>query len=381
MAQYRLPFTLGFRPFFLLAGPGACILLLLWLGVWFSKIPPQAYYPGASWHGHEMIFGFAVAVLAGFLLTAAHNWTGQPTIHGKPLAALSALWLAGRILPFCTSFVPPVVIALVDCLFLPCLALGLAIPIMRIAMWRNIGFPLLLMAMASVNALMHAHILGEQGLNAYQALNTATDIILLIIVWIFGRIYPFFASRVLPNAPIKTWPVIEFLSIITMIALIFGRYASPEILKGTAMAAALIHSIRLFGMHAPAIWRVPLIWVLWTGYLWLIIAFICEALGQPVTVTRHAYTIGAIGVLTLGMMARVSIGHTGRKLVSSPMITFMFVLTNLAAAVRVFGPLIHPASFMSQVAISGFFWTLTFFLFTIVFVPILAKPRPDGKPN
>lgn len=384
------PFALGFRPFFLLAGIAAVALIMLWLLIYEGVLPLPDYYHrswyGNSWHAHEMVFGYAVAVVAGFLLTAARNWTDRPTITGTPLMLLALLWLAARLLPFVPG-VPFAVVALVDVLFLPLLALALFIPIVRVKQWHNIIFPLLALVMASGNLLFHYELFGLMSGGVRLGLVLGIYVVLLLIVIMAGRVVPFFIERGAAGAKTRRWPLIEKLSIATLVLLALTELFLPDAVAIAAVAAvaAAVHAIRLAGWCSRAAMRVTLLWVLLLGYGWLVTGLVLLALAAPFELPRslawHAFTVGAIGVLTLGMMARVALGHTGRMMQPHWLMGYAFALLNLAALLRVIIVVLWPGHYELLVVMAGVLWTLGFALFVVIYAPILLRPRVDGRPG
>lgn len=378
------PFALGFRPFFLAAGLYAVLLMALWLGVLRGNVV-LGELPPPVWHGHEMLFGFAVAVIAGFLLTAARNWTGIATPSGAPLAALFLLWLAGRV-AFLLPGLPGGLVALTDLAFLPLLALLLALPIHKAKQLHNYPFPVMLLALTLANALVHGAALGWLPGTAETGLHLAVYVIVAMMTVIGGRVIPSFTDNKLGSRA-QRWPRIErLLPFITLGALAAALLApiSP-VTALLAAAAASAHGVRLAGWHTRKLWSVPLLWILHLGYAWIVAGFALLALSATgvaaASSALHAFTAGGIGTLTLGMMARVSLGHTGRMLESAPLMTLAYIAVNLAALSRVVLPLLLPTAWATLMAIAGFLWMAAFGLFAAIYWPILLRPRVDGKPG
>lgn len=378
------PFALGFRPFFLAAGIYAVALMGVWLGVLHGRLTIGAGSP-LVWHGHEMLFGFAVAVIAGFLLTAAQNWTGLRTPHGMPLAILFLIWLAGR-LAFLLPDLPPWLMATIDLSFLPTLAWVLTLPILKARQLHNAPFPVMLLALTVANALVHLETLGLAH-TASLGLHLAAYVVVMMIVVMGGRVIPSFTDNKLRTRA-RRWPMIERLvPAVTLAALasaLFG--ADTPLTAWLAGLAAAVHAIRLAGWYTPRFWAVPLLWVLHLGYAWIALGFALLALAAAgwdaaASSALHAFTAGGIGVLTLGMMARVALGHTGRLLEPAPVMTWAFVAVNLAALFRVATPLALPHATLEGMALSGALWTIAFALFAALYAPILLRPRVDGRPG
>lgn len=380
-------FALGFRPFFLLAGISALVMLGVWIGVYRGDITVGNYYGTVVWHSHEMLFGYTSAVVAGFLLTAVRNWTGVDTITKLPLAILTGIWLLGRLLPFLAGSVPAGLIALIDLLFLPALAVAIAHPIIKVKMWHNLFFVPLLLIYAIGNALVHVQILGlaDNTLNMGNTFGIAMIILLLAVMG--GRVIGFFIERGLGGVQVKSWPLVEKLCIASVLVY-FGAellISDSTVLALLAAVTAVIHSIRLVGWYNNRIWSVPLLWVLYLGYGWIVLGFLLEAFAAtgvvPSYLALHAFTAGGIGVMTLGMMARVSLGHTGREMRSATVISIAFGLINLAALVRILLPIMMPNAYAGLITLAGGIWMVAFLLFAIIYAPILIKPRVDGRPG
>ncbi len=380
-------FALGFRPFFLAAGIFATVYMGLWLATLQGAMQAPAGISPAAWHGHEMLFGYAVAVIGGFLLTATQNWTSTPMPRGGPLAALFALWLAGRVLPWLP--VPQPAISIVDLLFLPVLLIAVLRPVLRVQQTRNYAFSAMLLGLTAANALFHAAAFGYGPDYALAGLNLGLYLIVLMIVVMGGRVIPYFTERRL-NSTAKRWTPVEWLAPATTLAVLVAVFAAPALLSGTllavlAAAAAVVHAIRLAGWHDKRLWGVPLLWVLHLGYGWIVVGFLLDALHAagmvPPFLALHAYATGGIGVLTLGMMSRVSLGHTGRILEAPAIMVWVYAAINLSAGVRVFGPLLLPAQAPMLHQIGGGLWMLAFAVFAAVYAPMLWRPRTDGKPG
>jgi len=382
----RVIFALGFRPFFLLAGWLAILLMAFWVPVFVGGVASDIYYAQIDWHSHEMIFGYTVAVIAGFLLTAARNWTNTPTPSGLPLAGMGALWLVARILPILVAIFPRWLIAAADLAFLPTFAIGILVPLLQNNEKRNLIFLPLLAVLWSADLLVHADVLGLAPNLARKGVFLGLDVIILVIVIMGGRVIPFFTERAL-SVVLKRWRIVEWLSPVSVILFLVAELFRPDSVTSASLAAlaACANGARLAGWYTPRYWRVPLLWVLHLGYGWIVVGFYLKAgtaLGLvPPQFTIHAFTVGGIGVLTLGMMARVSLGHTGRPLKVGAAMTSAFVLINLAAVGRGLLPPFFPQFFSQLIVASGAFWIAAFTIFIIVYTPILIQPRVDGRPG
>ncbi|MGR9085758.1 MAG: NnrS family protein [Gammaproteobacteria bacterium] len=378
-------FALGFRPFFALAGLSALVLILLWNAIFKGAWVAENYFAPTYWHAHEMLLGYSVAVIAGFLLTAVRNWTGKPTLSGDQLAGLSLLWLYGRIVPFYSSLLPDILIALIDLSFLPLLAYYVTRPILEAQQYRNLIFTGLLLLLTYGNGLIHSEMLGFKAHSAWAGLQLVVGTLIVLILVIAGRVFPFFTERGLPGTLAIRNPQFDNWSIVSAL-LVFGLLlfdVSGTLLALPALFAVVINSARVAGWYVQRIWYVPLLWVLYAGYGWIILGFALTALSayslvQP-SLAMHAFTLGGIGILTLGMMSRVALGHTGRALRASNAIAIGFVLINVAAFSRVLLPIALTKWYETLIYCSTLAWLAAFSLFMFVYAPILVSPRIDGK--
>ena len=378
-------FGLGFRVFFALAGLSALILIVLWNAIFKGTLTVDNYFAPNYWHAHEMLLGYSVAVIAGFLLTAVKNWTGKPTLTGDKLAGLALLWLYGRILPFYAGLLPDALIAAIDFSFLPVLAYQISKPIMQAKHFKSLIFIGLLLLLTLGNGLLHAEILGLYQNTASTGIQLIVATIILLILIIAGRVFPFFIERGLHGTLLIRNPLLDALSIGSAVAVFALQLwgVSGTFLALTAIFAVIVNIARLSAWYVHRIWYVPLLWILYVGYGWIVIGFILTVLSAyawvSATLALHAFTVGGIGVLTLGMMARVSLGHTGRALRASNAMAIAFVLINLATLLRVLLPLVLPDWYTLLIYGSTLSWLAAFSLFMFVYAPILTSPRIDGQ--
>ncbi len=380
-------FSLGFRPFFLFAGIAAFLLVFFWIHVYTSGSWHADYYGMVGWHSHEMIFGYSVAVIAGFLLTTVHNWTGMQTASGKSLALLVALWIAGRLVPFFSHLLPHWIIALIDAAFLPVLAVSLAVPLLRKRQTNNLVFLFVLAALTVANVMMHLQALGLTHTTAIPGIQFAVYLVVLLITILGGRVIPFFTEKGITGAKSRKWKAVEILALGSLILLIALDLtgARPQLIIVIATIAAIGHGLRLYGWYHRKIWSVPLLWILHLAYTWLVVGLLLKAMSaagliNPALAT-HALTSACIGSMTLGMMARVALGHTGRVLGVASVMTWAFVLINLAGVSRVFLPLIIPGNYNEWVILAGVLWSLAFVIFVFSYAGMLLRPRIDGRPG
>lgn len=379
-------FALGFRPFFLLSAFAAPVLLLLWLMQLTGKISISGYYSPTGWHAHEMLFGYTVAVIAGFLLTAAGNWTGKKMINGVQLLILSLVFLSARIAPFMPDL-PNGLIAFLDLSFIPLVAFLIAVPVIRAKQWSNFIFVPLLLTMAAANLMVHLSALGLINSSIVTGSRMMLYLVVLLIVIMGGRVIPFFTERGVNGVTTKKWKWIEILSPLSVILVVAADVILTEnvIVGYLALFAGIIHFIRLAGWYSNKIWSVPLVWILQIAYLWFVVGFILKSLiifdlTQDI-LSHHAFTVGGIGIMTLGMMARVSLGHTGREMKLNRWMVLSFVLINVAAVIRVILPMFMTDSYMQLIQIAGWLWVAAFVIYVVVYTPMWIRPRVDGRPG
>ncbi len=367
VSRARALFALGFRPFYLLAGAYAALGVPIWT-LQYAGLLPAA---NPLWHAHEMLFGYAFAVIAGFLLTAVRNWTAQPTPAGAPLAGIAALWIAARLVaPFSLA-----VSSIVDALFAIALAWGIGWPILKSGN-RNWYFILLILALGAASVAFQAL--------PRAALAVGLDLVLLIVTIMAGRVVPAFTNSAVPGAGARRvgWLEVGTLgSVLLLLVLDLFQLGFPAAL--VAFASAVLHAARV-ALWAPLRTRGrPILWILHLSYAWIAVHLLMRGLAGfeivPAVLATHALTIGTIGGLTLGMMTRTSRGHTGRPLATGRAELAAYLLVQLAAAVRVFAPLAAPQAYAASVALSAVLWSAAFLVFVIAYYPILTEPRLDGK--
>ncbi len=369
----------GFRPFFLLAALFAVFAAPYWVLAFTGKVAPGGPLAGIVWHGHEMIYGFTAAVIAGFLLTAVSSWTGRETATGAPLWALVALWAAGRV---GLLVIPGWVGSAVDLLFLPVLAGVIARPILSSGSRRNYGFPLLLIALALANLAVHLDAHGVWPGTAILANRVAVHVIAVILLVVAGRVVPMF-TRNTTGMPTRSYRALDGIAIVgtAAVAALQGAPSLAAALPFVAGVAALAVFGRMWGWGVRHVWGEPLLWVLHVGHAFVGLGLALEAAQVPASMALHAITIGGIGVLILGMMARVGLGHTGRPLQAHPAVAVAFGSLVLAALIRVFGPALAPQQSVAWYWAAAILWSAAFAVHVVIYAPILLYPRPDGKPG
>jgi len=375
-------FSYAFRPFFLLNGVFAVLIVFLWLmtlhGGGVSAMTPL-------WHGHEMLVGFTMAAVAGFSLTAVANWTGRPPLQGWPLAVLVACWLVGRLGVLLVTRLPAGWVFFLDMLFPVLLAVLLSREILAARNRRNYPLVAIIFAMAGENALYHLGaaqwLPGFDRLAAYLLIHT----LLLLVTIIAGRIVPNFTANWLRQqhrveTPVNSDRANRAAVALTALTGLSASFIPTHWLSGVlAFAAAAVHAFRLSRWKGMATISNPLLFVLHVAYLWLPIGYAllgCAVFGWwlPASAALHALTMGAIGSMVLAVTTRVALGHTGRPLQAARLTVFAYWVLMIAVVLRLIGPLTGNA-YLLMIDLSATGWMLAFAIFTWVYWPILSRPR------
>ncbi|HEY0953589.1 MAG TPA: NnrS family protein [Roseateles sp.] len=376
-------FALGFRPFYLLASVFAALSVPLW-ALQFSGLLGHAYLAGPLWHAHEMLFGFTLAVIVGFLFTAGSNWTGLPTPTGWKLAALALLWVAARVL----VLTPWAVAAAVANVAFPlAAAAALAVPFIKARNQRNYFFIGLLLLLAAAAGVIHLGQLGVIESAPLPGMQVALDVVLFILAVMGGRVIPMFTNNGVPGAGAVKQPAVEKAALGLVLALgvadLLGLAGGPVAL--IAFAACAAHAARWALWRPWRTRRVPLVWVLHLAYAWIPVHLLLRALAAlglvAPSLAIHALTVGAVGGLIIGMVTRTARGHTGRPLRADGYEVACYVAVLLAALVRVAVPLVHPEWTLPAVQASAALWSAGFGLYAVRYWPVLSRPRLDGRPG
>lgn len=376
-------FALGFRPFYLLASVFAALSVPLW-ALQFSGILPRPYLAGPVWHAHEMLFGFILAVIVGFLFTAGRNWTNLPTPTGWTLCGLAALWVVARVLVL-TPYA--VAAAVVNVAFPLAAAAALAVPFVKARNTRNYFFIALLVLLALAAAFIHLSQLGVLAMPAWAGLQVALDAVLFILVVMGGRVIPMFTNNGVPGASATRKPGVEKTALGAVLALlaadVLGLHGWP--VAAIAAVACVAHTCRWTLWQPWKTLRTPLVWVLHLAYVWVPIHLLLRVLGEfgwvASSLASHALTVGAAGGLIIGMMTRTAKGHTGRPLRADRYETTCYVLVLFAALVRVAVPLFAPGQAIDAILGSAVLWSAAFALYAVRYWPVLSRPRIDGRPG
>ena len=377
----------GFRIFFLVSAFYAVLGMAFWYLFYVAGGNIFVGMPLTVWHGHEMIFGFTMAVVAGFLLTAVMNWTGLPTISGAPLLFLFLVWCMARIFAFMPSSFSLWPAATCNILFIAFLTVAIMKPIIAVKQWKQSAvFSKLILILGSGIAfyiyLAQADLIAER-----KALRFAVYMIISLIFTIGRRVMPFFIERgVGYSVTLRNSKVLDMISLVCLVSfsLLDVLWPQPLVIKTLSAVLFIVHILRLSGWYTPGIWKKPLLWILFVGYVFLILGFLLKIIAvvghHPDDAALHAWTAGGIGIFTLGMMARVSWGHTGRNVGEPPRrIVAMFIAIIVSAISRVFLPIIYEPYYIMWIAISQLFWMSAFGLYLVIYFNVLTSVRPDRK--
>lgn len=373
---------LGFRPFYLGAAAFASVAIPMWVGLFLGRVTLALAIPSLLWHAHEMLFGFAVAIIIGFLLTAGKAWTGLTTPRGAFLGALVTLWFTARILAIVG---PYSVYAVLDLVLLPLVAAILADVLIRAGNRRNLPLILLLLLLSLANLAFHLAVIGAVDLAPIATLYAGLALIVMIECVIAGRVIPAFTSSAIPGLKIKPAPKLEWATLgTTLSALALWVFAPPGPTNlAVFTAAALLHTVRQWRWHPWATRERPILWILHAAYAWIPIGLGLLGLAQigwvSVSAGVHALAVGATGGLIMGMITRTARGHTGRPLKASKPEVLVYVLVMTAAVLRVLGPLAMPQWLPHLLISAALAWCIAFFVYLVVYGPWLMTTRLDGK--
>ena len=377
---------LGFRPFYLGAALFSGFAILLWLGTIFSQTVASSTINSLYWHAHEMVFGFALAVIAGFLLTATNNWTGILPAAGLPLAVLFALWVAARIAMFTNDIA---LAAFCDISFSLMLVTLLFRVLFLARLWKNFTLLGLIGLISSLNGLFYVILLKALPIDPLYPIELALLLILQLLVIMGGRVLPMFTQNGVIG--IKVWKpqlLVTLTPLATIIGIVGWLFAPPRLALLLCIGACSVNLIRWLGWKPWLCVKQPMIWVLQLGYLWIPITFLCMGFQSIGIVSRslpiHALAVGAMGLIIAGMITRTAMGHTGRPISASPVETMLFSLIALSGITRVCAaiPQIQtPELTPVLLLLSGMTWILGFALYVYRYTPWLFRPRLDGKPG
>ena len=378
----------GFRPFFLGAALFAGVAVPAWVLIVAGVSGATFLYAPREWHVHEMLFGFLPAVITGFLLTAIPNWTGRAPLRGIPLLSLWLLWLAGRLL-LAWPWFGPLAAAIVD---------GMFLVVLTMFVWREIAvggtrsqapIGVVISLYACANILFH--VMALHGATADLPARMALGLVMLLLTMIGGRVTPnftreFLAQERIDPARVAPFSRVDGLSIVLVVAAAVAWIVQPEnvVAGGALVAAGSINLFRLTRWSGWLAWREPLVWILSVGYGWLVLSLLALGgailgMGLPTGNAVHILSSGAVGTMTLAVMTRASLGHTGRTRHAGPVTVLIYVLVNLGAILRVFAPTPDAPTAVTNLilGLAAAGWSGAYVLFALTYGPYLVRPSLD----
>lgn len=376
----RSPFFLdAFRPFYLGGACFAAIAVPLWLGMWYHNLFTPSL-PPLFWHAHEMVFGFAAAIIIGFLFTAARNWTGLPLPAGMPLVLFAGLWLAGRVGMY---FAYGPATALIDSFLLPIVAGVLARKFILARSWCSMPLVIVLSLLACANIAFHAAALNLIPISPLQAVEAGLLFVVLIEMIVGGRVVPGFSSNAIPNVWRwrSTW-LHRWSFTLAAAAFLADSFHAPGFLTGIlALLAGAAVAVQAIGWNPLAARGNPMLWVLHAAYAWIPIGLILLGLASfgivPRSAAIHGLAVGSMGGLIIGMITRTALGHSGRMVRAGRVEVGAFILLLLAAALRVAASLIPPI-YLAGMLVAGTAWTAAFTLYVVSYGPTLLGKSPPA---
>lgn len=385
-------FNLGFRIFFLSATLFSALGIIFWGGAFFTPqvytnlFQPSEHIPSIYWHAHEMLFGFAIVLIAGFTLTAVKNWTHQQTPYGIRLCLLFLSWLIARI-GFNSHLIPIEITAFFDLLFGLWLTYEFSKPILKARQWKQISLASKVLLITLFNALFYLGVFGIFSDGQWYGILGGLLIAISLVITMGRRIIAFFIEKGVDGEFVAKNPVwidrwgLAFYLLFTIFALFMPQSIWLTL---SALALFIMHTLRLKGWYTPLLWAKPLLWSLWLGYAGITLGFLFYALTpyypQLLSIALHSFALGGFGLIGSGMMARVSLGHTGRNVFNPPKVVGMiFSLIALSYLFRVFLPALLPQYFGVWIAIAQTGWIAGFALFVFSYFKMLTSPRIDGQ--
>ena len=376
-------FALGFRPFYILAAFWSIFTIAEWLlelqGIGIRR---TNFIMGMQWHAHEMIFGFAATVVTGFALTAVRAWTGLDTPKGTPLLLLTLLWLAGRIGVLTGSS-----LIMLDIIFLPVVAVITGRLLLKRKMYRNLFLPIILTTLGILNASFYLSALGFLNVDANTLLFASLYLIVMIEIMIGNRIIPSFTANAViglsqfRNATLTKLAIMSsaltFLCILTGVHWIISSIA--------CFVTAILHGVLLWGWRPLATRGKPILWILHVSYGWMPVGFLLLGLSRLGMMTiypaLHVFGIGVTGGLIISMITRTALGHTGRPLKAGSIELASYLCIQGALIIWLLSGMGNNSWFYPLLVIAGTLWCATFGLYLYKYIPLLIRPRPDGKPG
>lgn len=376
---------LGFRPFFLLGSIYAIVAIALWVWMFQSGQPAILKVPALWWHVHEMLFGFAMAIVAGFVLTAVQNWTGINGTKHHRLAIVVTLWLLPRLLFWTPA--PLWLISSIEALFLALVAFEVGTRVLKAKGWRNLFFvPLFVLAIVA-NFASYAAIKGMPPFPASAVWQAMLWWFTLLLSVMGSRVIPFFTARRFnfeKPQPIVWLDWVANLPLAGLFILSFFPMTFAQLGQPLMVVSGAAHLLRVIRWKP---WRTlsePLVWSLHATYLCIPVSLLLRGLLDNPFASHnmlHLFAIGAIGGVILAMIARVTMGHTGRAIYQGPNMSLAFGAMVLAAIVRAIGVALFPQYLIAAVNMSAALWILAFAMYVGLFGKMLITPRVDGHPG
>ncbi|MEZ4462506.1 MAG: NnrS family protein [bacterium] len=376
-------FQKGFRPFFLLAAVFAAVWIPLWS--WRFSIGWSGQgWSGSNWHAHEMVYGFLVAVIAGFLLTAAENWTQEKTAAGRALGVLIGIWVLGRVAM--VNGLPSVWTAAVDWVFLPILAFFIARPIVKTKNKRNYVVVAILMILSGLNLASHVGMIAGSDVLTRRALLAAVFLVTTLVLLIAGRVIPFFTMNSLQRVTTSTPKLEKAVLLGSLVLVVLQAFPANTMTSVLMLMLGLIVLLRMRGWKTTLALKEPMLAILHMGHAWIGVGLIVRAIAQwtegvTPNLGLHIITMGGLSTVSLGMMVRVSLGHTGRQIRASLLVKIAFISIHLGVVARTILPMVVPDNYVTWVAVGSSLWALAFGIYVVGFTRLLFEPRPDGRPG
>lgn len=382
----------AFRPFFLLGATFSAIAMMLWLWVLSGTVTLPVFGDILFWHSHEMIFGFVAAIVVGFLLTAVQNWTGLRATHGRNLLILTLVWLAGRLMMLFGAGLPPLLVMAVDIAFLPLAAVLLSIPLLTVNQKRNLVFVPILLLLAFCNFMMFYGRLTDRFDLQLLGSQNAVLIITLLMAIVGGRVLPMFTANGTGTNKVEPIKLIDSIALgslwlIVLLSITQVKSWIPTVwLAGLFFFSAVTLALRCARWRPWITLGTPLLWSLHFAYWCIPIGLALYGLYYAtgwvsLSVATHLLTVGAMGNMILSMMARVSLGHSGRPLQPKAIMSVAFLCVIAATILRVFGVWWFPATTYHWYLVAGAAWIIGYLIYVVVYLPVLTTPRADGRPG
>jgi len=382
-------FNLGFRPFFVGATFFAVATVAAWTLIYVYSTPfATGPISILQWHAHEMIYGYSLAVIAGFLLTAVNNWTGMRTVHGLPLLGLFSLWVAARVAMFFGGALFHAA-AVLDLLFVAALVTAVAVPLVRARLWKQMGVLSKLVLIGVGNLVFYLGYLGYLESGVHWGIYGGLYLVIGLILVMGRRVIPSFIERgVGYPVTLLNWKWVDISNLVLFLLLFIAEVFVNNSILVPYLASGLfaLNTLRLAGWYTRGIWRTPLLWGLYIAYAFITLGFLLLALSDFAGVSEfiavHSFAYGGIGMITISMMVRVSLGHTGRDIHAPPQaVTYALTALGAGAVFRVLLPLALPSHYVTWIFVSQLAWIASFAVVAGVLLPILSAPRVDGRPG